>query len=67
MKYNLDKAIDILYQKQKTFFDSQVTQSNAFRIKKLKALKKEINLREQDIFEALQSPFRTMPLQNAHI
>ena len=58
MKYNLDKAIDILYQKQKTFFDSQVTQSNAFRIKKLKALKKEINLKEQDIFEALHKDLR---------
>ena len=54
MKYNSDKAINILYQKQKTFFDSHVTQSNAFRIKKLRGLKKEINFREKDIYEALK-------------
>ena len=54
MKYNSDKAINILYQKQKTFFDSRVTQSNAFRIKKLRGLKKEINFREKDIYEALK-------------
>ena len=53
MKYNSDKPIDILYKKQKIFFDSQVTIPNAFRIKKLKALRKEINRREQDIYSAL--------------
>ncbi|MAV79727.1 MAG: aldehyde dehydrogenase [Flavobacteriaceae bacterium] len=54
MKYNSDIAIDILHKKQKIFFNSQVTQSNSFRIKKLKGLKKEINFREKDIYEALK-------------
>lgn len=58
MKYNSDKSIDILHQKQKIFFNSQVTQPSAFRIQKLKALKKEINNREKDIFEALHQDLR---------
>jgi aldehyde dehydrogenase (NAD+) len=53
MKDKTDKVIEILHQKQKTFFASQTTQSTAFRIEKLRALKKEINLREKDIYEAL--------------
>ena len=58
MKYNSDKPIDILYKKQKIFFDSQVTIPNTFRIKKLKALRKEINRREQDIYSALNKDLR---------
>ena len=38
---------------KKRFFASQTTQSTAFRIEKLRALKKEINRREKDIYEAL--------------
>jgi len=53
MKDITDKVIEILHQKQKTFFASQTAQSTAFRIEKLRALKKEINLREKDIYEAL--------------
>ena len=53
MKDITDKVIEILHQKQKTFFASQTTQSTAFRIEKLRALKKEINRREKDIYEAL--------------
>ena len=52
MKDITDKVIEILHQKQKTFFASQTTQSTAFRIEKLRALKKEINRREKDIYEA---------------
>ena len=55
MKYKTSKAIDNLYQKQKVFFDSQVTLPNAFRIKKLKALQKELGKREKDIYEALKN------------
>ena len=42
MEYNSDKAVDNLYQKQKVFFDNQATKPTAFRIKKLRALLKEI-------------------------
>jgi len=55
MKYKTSKAIDYLYQKQKVFFDSQITLPNAFRIKKLKALQKELGKREKDIYEALKN------------
>ena len=55
MKYKTSKAIDNLYQKQKVFFDSQITLPNAFRIKKLKALQKELGKREKDIYEALKN------------
>tara|TARA_B100001287_G_C22666640_1_gene523150 strand:+ start:609 stop:2000 length:1392 start_codon:yes stop_codon:yes gene_type:complete len=55
MKYKTSKAIDNLYQKQKVFFDSQITLPNAFRIKKLKALQKELSKREKDIYEALKN------------
>ena len=53
MEYNSDKAVDNLYQKQKVFFDNQATKPTAFRIKKLRALLKEIGKREKDIYEAL--------------
>ena len=55
MKYKTSKAIDNLYQKQKVFFDSQTTLPNAFRIKKLKALQKELGKREKDIYKALKN------------
>ena len=55
MKYKTSKAIDNLYQKQKVFFDSQITLPNPFRIKKLKALQKELGKREKDIYEALKN------------
>ena len=55
MKYKTSKAIDNLYQKQKVFFDSQITLTNAFRIKKLKALQKELGKREKDIYKALKN------------
>ena len=55
MKYKTSKAIDNLYQKQKVFFDSQTTLPNAFRIKKLKALQKELGRREKDIYKALKN------------
>ena len=55
MKYKTSKAIDNLYQKQKVFFDSQITLPNAFRIKKLKALQKELGKREKDIYKALKN------------
>ena len=55
MKYKTSKAIDNLYQKQKVFFDSQTTLPNAFRIKKLKALQKELGKRERDIYKALKN------------
>ncbi len=55
MKYKTSEAIDNLYQKQKVFFDSQITLPNAFRIKKLKALQKELGKREKDIYEALKN------------
>lgn len=55
MKYKTSKAIDNLYQKQKVFFDSQITLPNTFRIKKLKALQKELGKREKDIYEALKN------------
>ncbi|MEK9603068.1 MAG: aldehyde dehydrogenase [Flavobacteriaceae bacterium] len=54
MNNKTDNTIDNLHQKQKSFFATQVTLSNAFRIKKLNALKNEINRREKDIFEALK-------------
>ena len=55
MKYKTSKAIDNLYQKQKVFFDSQITLPNTFRIKKLKALQKELGKREKDIYKALKN------------
>ena len=55
MTYKTSKAIDNLYQKQKVFFDSQTTLPNAFRIKKLKALQKELGRREKDIYKALKN------------
>ena len=55
MEYNSDKAVDNLYQKQKVFFDNQATKPTAFRIKKLRALLKEIGKREKDIYEALKN------------
>ena len=54
MEYNSEKAVDNLHQKQKKFFNTQVTQTTVFRIKKLKALKKEIKKREKDIYDALK-------------
>ncbi len=47
-------SIDILHQKQKSFFATQITLSTAFRVKQLNALRKEINKREKDIFKALK-------------
>lgn len=58
MKNKIDKFIDILHQKQKTFFNSQITQSTGFRIEKLTTLLKEINKREKDIYEALHKDLR---------
>ena len=54
MEYNSEKAVDNLHQKQKKFFNAQVTQTTGFRIEKLKALKKEIQKREKDIYDALK-------------
>ena len=54
MEYNSEKAVDNLHQKQKKFFNTQVTQTTGFRIEKLKALKKEIQKREKDIYDALK-------------
>ena len=53
MSYNLSKVVADLHKKQQDFFESQVTRPNTFRIKKLKALRKEINLRETEIRDAL--------------
>ena len=58
MKYNSDKAVANLYQKQKLFFNTQVTQNTAFRIQKLKALMKEIQRQEKDIYKALNNDLR---------
>ena len=58
MKYKTSTDIDNLYQKQKVFFESQSTQTNAFRIRKLKALHKEISKREKDIYKALKNDLR---------
>ncbi len=58
MKNKSEKVIDNLHQKQKVFFDTQATLPTAFRIKKLKALKKEIVKREKDIYEALHKDLR---------
>ena len=55
MKYKTSRYIDNLYQKQKVFFESQSTQTNAFRIRKLKALHKEISKKEKDIYKALKN------------
>jgi aldehyde dehydrogenase (NAD+) len=58
MKNKLQKVIDNLHQKQKVFFDTQVTLPTTFRINKLKALKKEIVKREKDIYETLHKDLR---------
>ena len=58
MKNKSDKLIDNLHQKQKVFFETQATLATAFRIKKLKALKKEIGKREKDIYDALHKDLR---------
>ncbi len=58
MKYISDQEIDNLYQKQKIFFETQVTQPTTTRIKKLKALKKEINKQEKVIYKALNMDLR---------
>ena len=55
MKHKTSTDIDNLYKKQKVFFESQSTQTNAFRIKKLKALHREISKREKDIYKALKN------------
>ena len=53
MNYNLSKKVSLLHKNQKDFFDSQVTLTNSFRIRKLKELKKEIKIRETEIHNAL--------------
>ncbi len=58
MKNKSDKVVDNLHQKQKVFFGTQATLPTAFRIKKLKALKKEIVDREKDIYKALHKDLR---------
>ena len=58
MEHITVKFIDNLHQKQKVFFDTQATYPNAFRIKKLRALKKEISKREKKIFKALHKDMR---------
>lgn len=58
MNNNSDKDIDFLYQKQKKYFGTQITQPTAFRIKKLKALLKEVSRREKDIYQALSDDLR---------
>lgn len=58
MKDNKAQITDILHKKQRAFFASQSTQSTAFRIKQLKALRKEIANRESDIFDALHKDLR---------
>ena len=58
MKNNKQKLIETLHEKQKAFFASQITHGNAFRIEKLRALKKEIQHREKDIYQALKKDLR---------
>ena len=53
MNYNLSKKVSLLHKNQKDFFDSQITLTNSFRIRKLKELKKEIKIRETEIHNAL--------------
>ena len=53
MNNDVSKVVSFLYKNQKDFFDSQITLTNSFRIRKLKALKKEIKIRETEIHNAL--------------
>jgi len=58
MRNDVSKVVSNLYIKQKDFFASQITKPNAYRIQKLKALRKEINTRELEIHEALNQDMR---------
>ena len=53
MNNDLSKVVSLLHKNQKDFFDSQITLTNSFRIRKLKELKKEIKIRETEIHNAL--------------
>lgn len=55
LEQNLAQA---LIEKQRTYFRTGATQDVSFRIKKLKALKKALKSRENEIFEALREDFR---------
>ena len=55
---DVSKVVSNLYIKQKDFFASQITKPNAYRIQKLKALRKEIIIRELEIHEALNQDMR---------
>ena len=58
MSNDISKVVSNLYKKQKDFFASQITKTNAYRIQKLKSLRKEINARELEIHEALKQDMR---------
>jgi len=50
--------IETLLEKQRHFFKEQLTKSISFRKQHLKALRKEIKARENDIYEALYKDFK---------
>ena len=58
MKKNKNKLVENLHEKQKAFFASQITRGNSYRIEKLRALKKEIQSKEKDIYQALKKDLR---------
>ncbi len=58
MKKNKNKLVENLHEKQKAFFASQITRGNSYRIEKLRALKKEIQSMEKDIYQALKKDLR---------
>ena len=64
MKNNLIKEAALLHKRQKEFFASRITLPNAFRIKKLKELQKEINSREAEIHDALYQDIRKSPFES---
>ena len=57
-KENFLNTIPNIISTQKTFFNSQKTKSISYRLSVLKHLKKEIQLQEQAIFNALKKDFK---------
>ena len=55
---NIVNTVDVIYDKQATFFSSQITLSNTFRIEKLKKLLKTITRKEKEIHQALFKDLR---------
>ena len=53
MDITQNTEIDLIFEKQKTFFDAQHTKSYSFRIQQLKQLKRLIKENESSIYEAL--------------